>query len=161
LTGFDRGIGPPVEFEHTIDVLTRTTAIYAEDVLGLTDKLNLVSGLRYDRIDIDRESYIGAGEFQKSYSPLTGRLGLIYEVSSDISTYGSYSLAAQPVAQLVSITVSQDDFSLQKGRQLEIGAKASLWNGRADLTMAVFDIEKNDLLTSTFVEGERFNSQIG
>jgi iron complex outermembrane recepter protein len=161
LTDFDPGIGPPPSFARTVDVLTRTVAVYLEDVLDITDGLKLVSGLRYDSIDIERESYLGAGTFHKSYSPLTGRLGLIYEVSPDLNAYVSYSRAAQPVSQLVSLDVSHDDFSLQKGRQLEAGIKASLWRGRADLTVALFDIEKNDLLTSTFVEGERFNSQIG
>ncbi len=161
LTGFDPGIGPPAHFERTVDVLTRTVAVYLEDVLDLTDRFKLVSGLRYEQIDIDRESYVGAGMFHKSYSPLTGRLGLIYEVSPNLNTYVSYSRAAQPVSQLVSLNLSHDDFSLQKGRQLEAGVKASLWSGRADLTVALFDIEKNDLLTSTFIEGERFNSQIG
>lgn len=161
LTGFDPGFGPPVRAQKTLNVLTVSTAIYIEDVLALTPALKLVSGLRFDRIEVERRSFIGAEPFDKSYSPLTGRAGLIYSLTPAINLYGSYSRAAQPVSQLVSLTPSQGDFSLQKGRQYEAGMKASLWKRRADLTLAVFDIEKNDLLTSTIVDEVRLNSQIG
>ena len=161
LTGFDPGFGPDTGPEKTVNVLTRTAAIYLEDAFDVTDRLKLVGGLRYDLIDVDRLSYIGDAPFSKSYSPVTGRLGVTYALNPAVNVYASYSRAAQPVSQLVSLNASHDDFSLQKGRQYEAGVKASFWNARADLTLAVFDIEKNDLLTSTLVDGERINSQIG
>lgn len=161
LTDFDPGVGAPVAFEKTVNYVTRTAAVYVEDVVELTPRLELVGGLRYERIDIDRESFVGADPYSKAYTPFTGRFGVIYAIDPRLSVYASYSRAAQPVVQLVSLTVSQDDFSLQKGAQIEVGLKASLWGERADMTAAVFDIEKNDLLTSTLVDGVRFNSQIG
>lgn len=161
LTGFDPGVGPDASPEKTVNVLTRTAAFYVEDVLSLTDRFTLVGGLRYDRIDVERVSFVGAAPFTKSYSPFTGRLGLIYELAPRVDVYASFSSAAQPVSQLVSLNASHEDFSLQKGRQYEIGLKSTLMNGRTDMTVAVFDIEKNDLLTSTIVNGERINSQIG
>jgi iron complex outermembrane receptor protein len=105
--------------------------------------------LRYDKIDLDRRSYIGAAPFSTSYQPFTGRLGAVYDITPDINVYASYSKAAQPVSQLVSLSASQTEFSLQKGRQYEVGSKATLWDKKAELTVALFDIEKNDLLTST------------
>lgn len=161
LTGFDPGVGPDVEPQHTVGVLTRTTALYVEDALDVTPRLKLVGGLRYDRIDVERTSLVGDEPFVKSYSPVTGRVGFTYALGSSVNLYASYSLAAQPVSQLVSLTAAHEDFSLQKGRQYEAGVKASFWQDRADVTFAVFDIEKNDLLTSTLVDGERINSQIG
>ncbi len=142
-------------------MVTKTTAVYLEDVFEATDALKLIGGLRYDRIDVERESFLGQPYFTKSYSPITGRLGLVYSLTPDANVYASYSRAAQPVSQLVSLTASQSDFSLQKGAQLEVGLKTSLWNQRGDLTVALFDIEKKDLLTSTIFENVRLNSQIG
>ncbi len=161
LTGFDPGTGPASEFIRTIDVVTKTTAVYLEDVFDATDALKLIGGLRYDSIDVGRESFAGAPYFSKSYSPITGRLGLVYALTPDANVYASYSRAAQPVSQLVSLTSTQSDFSLQKGAQLEVGLKTSLWNNLGDLTVAVFDIEKKDLLTSTIIDNVRLNSQIG
>ncbi len=161
LTGFDPGVGPDVSPERTVNVVTRTAAVYAEDAFSMTDRTLLVAGLRYDRIDVKRTSFVGAELFTKSYSPFTGRIGVVHQVTSDLNVYASYTSAAQPVSQLVSLNPSHEDFSLQKGRQYEVGLKTSMMNGRADMTLAVFDIEKNDLLTSTIVDGERINSQIG
>lgn len=161
LIGFDPGVGPDVAPIVTVNVVTRNAAVYVEDMLDLTGRLSLVGGLRYDRIAVDRTSLVGAARFTKTYEPWTGRLGAVYALREGINAYGSYSRAAQPVSQLVSLGAAQDEFGLQTGRQFEVGLKASVWAGRADLTLALYDIEKNDLLTSTIVEGVRFNSQIG
>jgi iron complex outermembrane recepter protein len=161
LTGFDPGVGPAASFIRTVGVVTETSAVYIEDVFEPTDNLKLIGGLRYDRIDVERESFIGAPFFSKSYSPVTGRVGVVYSLTPDSNLYASYSKAAQPVSQLVSLLATQADFSLQKGAQLEVGVKTSLWNNLGDLTVAVYDIKKKDLLTSTIVDDVRLNSQIG
>ncbi len=161
LTGFDPGVGPDIFPQKTVNVVTRTAAVYIEDAFSITDRMMLVAGLRHDRIDVERTSLVGAAPFTKSYTPFTGRLGVVHRLSPELNIYASYTSAAQPVSQLVSLNPSHEDFSLQKGRQYEIGLKTTMMNGRADMTLAVFDIEKNDLLTSTVVDGERINSQIG
>lgn len=161
LTGFERGYGPFVRGVKTSKVITDTQAFYVENVFEASNALKLVGGLRYDRIDVDRHSYLGQADFEKSYRPLTGRFGVVYAVTPAVNVYASYSRAAQPVTQLVGLNASHDDYSLQKGVQYEIGTKASFWEERGSLTVALFDIEKNDLLTSQVVDGTRFNSQIG
>jgi iron complex outermembrane receptor protein len=159
LLGFDRGIGPPAKYQRTMDVLTETAAVYVEDIFEPIERLKIVSGLRYEQIDVRRVSYVGQPTFTKAYDPITGRLGVIFEATDAINLYASYSRAAQPVSQLVSLNVTHDNFSLQKGIQYEVGAKATL--GSADLTLALFDIEKQDLLTSDIIDGLLLQSQIG
>ena len=159
LLGFSRGYGPDVGTQRTAKILTQTAAVYVEDIFEPMDGLKLVSGLRYEQIDVERVSYLGAATYEKSYDPFTGRLGLIFEIGNHLNLYASYSRAAQPVSQLVGLTVSHNDFSLQKGIQYEIGAKVML--GEIDATLALFDIEKHDVLTSDIVDGVRVNSQIG
>lgn len=161
LTGFDPGYAPQATESKTLNIKTRTTAVYIEDVFEPLDSLKLVGGLRYEQIDIDRISYTSELPFSKTYRPTTGRLGLTYSITPALNLYASYSRAAQPVSQLVSLTASQLDFSLQKGRQYEIGGKAQWLSGRLETTLALFDIEKNDLLTSEWVDGEQIQSQIG
>jgi iron complex outermembrane receptor protein len=159
LVGFNRGIGPDVSYQRTIKVTTENAAVYVENIFEPIDRLKLVGGLRYEQIDVERTSYLGADPYTKSYDPITGRFGVIFEATDHLNLYASYSRAAQPVSQLVGLTVSQNDFSLQKGIQYEVGAKASI--SGTDLTLALFDIEKQDVLTSDIVDGVRINSQIG
>lgn len=159
LIGFNRGFGPPVDTERTIKVITDNIAVYVEDIYSLSERVKLIGGLRYEQIDVERRSYVGAPTFTKSYEPFTGRVGLVFAATDAVNLYASYSRAAQPVSQLVSLTSSQNEFSLQQGVQYEIGAKATL--GSADVTFALFDIEKNDVLTQALIDGVRVNSQIG
>lgn len=161
LLGFNPGFGPNVGFQKTINVVTKNAALYVENVFSPTERLKLIGGLRYDEIDIVRRSFVGAAKFEKSYVPWTGRVGTVFEVTPTTNVYASYSGAAQPVAQLVSLNLTQANFSLQKGAQIEIGAKTSLWEDRADLTFALYDIKKQDLLTSDIIDGVRVQSQIG
>jgi iron complex outermembrane receptor protein len=161
LVGFNPGYGPAAKSQKTVSVNTRNTAVYVEDVFTPWEQLKLIAGLRYEKIDVERVSYVGAPTFNIDYEPFTGRVGAIYSVTPELNVYASYSRAAQPVSQLVSIVSTQADFSLQKGQQTEVGLKGTFWDRRADLTVAVYDIEKNDLLTQTLIDNVIVNSQIG
>jgi iron complex outermembrane receptor protein len=161
LTGFNPGAGPVAAYMKTIEVVQKSSAVYAEDVLEPLPTLKLVGGVRYDHIDVNRISYIGAAPFTKDYNPVTGRFGVLYDLTSKINVYASYTRAAQPVSQLVGLTASQADFALQTARQYEIGSKASFWNDSANVTLAFFDIAKQHILTSQQVDSVIFNSQIG
>lgn len=153
---------PDTQFQRTAKVVTTTAAAYIENVFAATDRLQLIGGLRYDSIEVERKALQGPpAVFTKSYSPFTGRVGAVYSFSKDTNVYVSYSRAAQPVSQLVGLTAAQADYSLQKGEQLEAGVKTSLWDQRGELTFAVYDIKKKDLLTSTIIDNVRLNSQIG
>jgi len=161
LFGFDPGVGPAATYIRTLEVTTRTTAVYFEDVFEPLDALKLLGGVRYDHIDLNRISFIGAPPFKTSYHPVTGRIGALYDLTSHWNVYASYTRAAQPVSQLVSLTAAQADFALQTARQYEIGSKASFLDNRANLTVALFDIAKQHILTSDQVGGVIYNSQIG
>lgn len=155
------GFGQNIGFQKTARIVVDTAALHAEDVFSLTDDLKIIGGLRLERINTERTSFVGIPAFEKSYTPFTGRLGATWNVTEETSIYGSYSTAAQPVSQLVSLSAAQDSFSLQTGRQFEVGVKSTFWDGRVNSTLAVFDIEKNDLLTSTLVGGVQTPQQIG
>lgn len=160
------GPGNPNQFLKTSHVTIDTLALYLEDVLDLTPHLKLITGLRHDAIDLQRDTLVTPtttfATFTKKYSPWTGRGGLVWSVTKDLNLYASYSRAAEPTTQLVSFTVTSNDFALQTGRQYELGLKGSLTKD-LDATLALFDIEKNNLLASTLdpVTGLRIAQQIG
>lgn len=161
--------GPAARFTKTARVVLSTAAFFAEDVLELTPQLKLVGGLRYDDISVQRDTLANPttspatafSTFNKSFRPWTGRAGAVWSATRELNLYASYNRAAEPVTQLVSLTSARGDFSLQKGRQFEVGAKQTFWGGKADATLALFDIEKKDLLTQTIVNGVRVSQQIG
>lgn len=166
----DAGYGPgdPNRFQKNTRVRIETAALYAENALDVSARLKLVLGLRHDWIDLQRLALVtpanpAPSTYTKDYAPTTGRAGLVWSVHRDVNVYASYSRAAEPVTQLVSFSATQNDFALQTGRQFEFGAKGSLAGGKVDFTVALFDIEKNNMLTSTLDPdtGLRISQQIG
>ena len=165
------GVGPAARFQKIARIRVETGAAFVENTLDLAPKLRLVTGLRADAIHVQRDTLANPtvtpatvfSTFHKRYRPWTGRAGVVYEVSPALNAYAAYSTAAEPVTQLVSFGAAQASFSLQRGRQWEAGLKGSLLRGRADFTLALFDIEKTDLLSSTLdpVTGQRISQQIG
>ncbi len=167
----DVGFGPVARLTKTSRIVVATRAFHVQDSLDLTTTLKAIAGLRYDHIALQRDTLTNSttvpstpfGTFRKGYRPFTGRLGAVWTVTPQLNVYAAASRAAEPVSQLVSLNSTQADFSLQRGRQYEVGAKGSWLRGRVDATMAVFDLRKEDLLTSTLdpVTGLRLSQQVG
>ncbi|MCA6124875.1 TonB-dependent receptor [Bradyrhizobium sp. WSM 1704] len=122
-------------------------ALFAEDRLKLTDQLSLVTGVRYDRPEIDRTDYkTPANSFETTLSGTSWRTGLVYEPISNLALYGQYAVGVDPVGNLISLSAAQKSFRLSTGKQTEIGIKQSFLGGRGEWTLAAYEIVKNNLL---------------
>jgi len=151
--GFNPGTTPKDTIPTILDYQTETqqAAIFIDSVLQISDQLSLVLGGRYDDIEFDRyDLAIGgspASSFDADFSEFTWRAGLVYQPTEQMSIYAQMSTAADPVTSPISISSGNKDFDLATGRQYEIGLKQQLLQGRAEYTLAYFDIEKEDILT--------------
>lgn len=122
-------------------------ALFAEDRLSLTDQLSVVSGVRFDRPDVDRTDYrTPANNFDISLSGTSWRTGVVYTPISNLAFYGQYATAVDPVTNLISLSATQKTFQLATGTQSEVGVKQSFWGGRGEWTLAGYEIVKNNLL---------------
>jgi iron complex outermembrane receptor protein len=153
---FDPGF--PFVFDR--NVLVNTSTFFAESRVGITDKLKFVGGLRWERYHVERNQ-VTTGLAEKIYYPTTGRVGAVYMLNPLVSIYASHSRAVEPVTPLVSINAASMAFSLQPSRQWETGTKATVLGGRLETTFAWFGINKEDILTSTIIDGVRIQQQIG
>ncbi|MGY4318181.1 TonB-dependent receptor [Bradyrhizobium sp. JR3.5] len=121
-------------------------ALFAEDRLSLTDQLSLVTGVRYDRPEVDRADYkTPANSFETTLSGTSWRTGLVYEPVKNLAFYGQYAVGVDPVSNLISLSTSQKTFQLATGKQTEIGVKQSFWGGRGEWTLAAYEIVKTGL----------------
>ena len=151
--GFNPGTTPKDTIPTILDYQTDTqqAAIFIDSVLQISDQLSLVLGGRYDDIEFDRyDLAIGgspASSFDADFSEFTWRAGLVYQPTEQMSIYAQMSTAADPITSPISISSGNKDFDLATGRQYEIGLKQQLLQGRAEYTLAYFDIENEDILT--------------
>lgn len=152
---------PGLNYVRDRDVQIGTNSLFAEATYDVTSKLKALGGIRYENINLKYVTLANRALARNSYQPVTGRAGLLYNLTPSINAYASFTKAVEPVTQLVSLAGAQQVFSLVPGRQVEAGIKATVFRGRSDLTIAYFDIEKRDILTTTIVDGVQFNQQIG
>ena len=123
-------------------------ALFAEDRLMLTPAWSLLAGLRYDHIDLKRRDLVAdETAFRTTFNNVGWRVGTVYDVLPDLSVYGQYAEAADPVGSLLLLSPANKDFQLSKGRQLEIGVKQAFWQGKGQWTLAAYHIRKNNLVT--------------
>ncbi len=121
-------------------------SIFMENNLELTEQLSVTGGLRYDHAEVKRKDLTtNLQTVDTNFYNLGWRLGSVYKLTPSFSVYAQYTRAADPVGGLAFL--SNPDLKLAKGRQIEAGVKKMFWNDTAEWTLAVYDIEKKDLLT--------------
>lgn len=127
---------------------TDTLSLFMEDKLKLSERWSLVGGLRWDRIDVDRSGLRNASgpDFEKTFTHTSGRLGAVFAVTPELSFYGQYATAADPLTGVVNTTAQQSQFDLSTGEQAELGVKQRFAGGRGEWSLAAYWVRKEKLL---------------
>lgn len=129
-----------------------TLAFFLENRTLLTNQLSLVTGLRHDKIDLAVKNHKAAtatnpAYFDRTYTPTTGRVGLIYDFTPTANVYVQYSTAADPPAGILTTAsfTQVSDFDLTTGKQFEVGSKLDFLEGRGSATLAAYRITRKNL----------------
>ena len=155
------GVTIPTTKDFTSDTLQY--AFFIDDVLQIDEKFSLVAGLRRDKIDYEREDFSRpdnnnelAENTEDSFRGTSWRLGMVYQPIENTSFYLQTSKAVDSIQSIIS--ASKTDLDLAEGRQVELGVKQSLWNDRLQYTVALYDIEKVNFISTGIGSNQ---SQIG
>ncbi|MCD5992840.1 TonB-dependent siderophore receptor [Pseudomonas sp. CDFA 602] len=145
---------PSVVSQTTSNLSNQLTSssLYLKDNWHLNERWILILGGRYQHYD----QYIAQGlgsnravNLDTSDDVFLPMAGLVFKVTEDLSLYGNYSRSFVPNEEV------NDDgttFDPEEGRSYEVGAKYALAPG-LDFNLAVFDIEKKNVVTPTGVTG--------
>ena len=128
---------------------TRSTlqALYAEDAWQFANQWLLMAGIRHDVADVSRDELVNGTDFDKTLRGNAWRLGLTYQLSPATSLYAQASTGHDPVTSIITMNLSNSNFTLTEGKQVETGIKQSLGNGLGEWTAALFRIDKDDIIT--------------
>ncbi|MDN4057527.1 TonB-dependent receptor [Massilia sp. YIM B02769] len=124
-----------------------TRALYAEDMLDIAPGWKMVAGLRRDAMDFDHRDLRSGVALGKKYAPVTGRLGAVWSPNAQVSVYGQFGTATDPLSGALALPNGSVSFDLTRGRQLEFGAKGALPALKGEWTLAAYRIEKRNLLS--------------
>lgn len=155
----------PDAYQARVASRIRQNAFYLEDVWQLQPQWQLMAGVRRDMYDFDRKDLASSAAVDKFLGGTSWRLGLTHRINARSSAYAQLSSGHDPVTSLLSLSKSSSGFSLTAGRQVEVGFKQQLQEGRGEWTVAVFDITKKDIITrnpdrpSESIQGGRQSSQ--
>ena len=129
---------------------TAEVAVYANDVISLTDRLKLSAGASF----IFARTY---GTFQvptttpsynSDYSGVATRVGPIYQLLPHLFVFADYATSFVPqYPQLESNGTVYSNFQPVTGEQIEAGVKYELPNA-ATITAAAYQITESNVLTS-------------
>ena len=123
---------------------------YITDFFTLSDQWKGSVGLRYAK---EKQTF---SELTSSVALLPNRsqspsdvypmAGLLFQPTKDWTLYASYATSFVPIAPNFQDASGVFSFQPEKGKQVEVGAKADLMNGKVYITMSLFDIKKVNTL---------------
>lgn len=142
-------------FQPDRDNKITNTALYLENRTAVAPRVNVVTALRHERIDLDltnRRAVTTAmpATYRRSYSPTTGRIGVVWDIAPGANVYAQYSTAADPPSGILSTASFADvmnNSELTSGRQAEVGSKMDFWDGKGTATLALYQITRRNIAT--------------
>ena len=128
-------------------------AAYLQDTIYLNETWTLMGGVRYTRQDIDFERVDTGATASSSSDAFVSQGGVVYHLSDATSLYVSYGESFNPNS-IEDTDANGDNFDPERGRQYEVGTKTDLFNNKANLSIAYFDIKKDNVVEENETTGE-------
>lgn len=115
-------------------------ALYSVVRWDLADSLKLITGVRWIDAEVAGESY-GVDQTTED-DGLVPYVGAVWELTPQVSLYASHTAIFQPQKERDE---NRRLLPAVDGKALELGLKASLFDDKALLSVAAFDIEQQNL----------------
>ncbi|HEX8613617.1 MAG TPA: TonB-dependent siderophore receptor [Telluria sp.] len=139
------GVADPLTL--SIDTLERQRAhgFYAQDQIDLTSQWKALLGMRYDSADQTVTNNRLKASSAQSLSASSPRAGLVYQPTKALSLYATAARAYRPNS---GISIDNSAFEPEKSQSYELGAKFDAVDGKLSSTVALYKIDKKNVLTT-------------
>ena len=109
---------------------------YVTDQISLSETFQVLVGARFDSIDYEDD----ATATERSFSQVSPLLGLTWSPRPSFSLYANAGRGfAPPSSRVVG------EREPEESQQIEAGFKTNLWDGKAQATLAVYELERENV----------------
>lgn len=137
--GSTPGLDPMMSMPQDYDDYSRWTSFYVQDQIALGNGIFLTGALRHDRTS----AVFGVpGTVPNDKSFTTPRLGAAWQFAPNQSVYVQYQDAVS--ANNGRDTVTGAALEAERARQIEVGHKIELFDGKLSSTVALFQLTKRN-----------------
>lgn len=140
---------PPTPLANTNRLDTQiATGAYLQDQIGLTDRLQLRVGGRFDKVTLRVDNRLTAIKSNLGANRLSPQIGLVHKTANWMTLYAVYG---EGFRANIGTDATGRIFSPETTRSIEGGAKLNLLNGKLTGTLAVFEMNKSNVLATDTV----------
>ena len=126
----------------------QTAAFYVQDLMQLAPQWKLMAGARFDNfkqaLDQRLVNSPDLGRVDNKWSP---RVGLLYQPRSWSTVYVSYSRNFDPSGESLNLATNNAELAPERTQNYEGGAKFSSFGDKLISTVAVYDLDRNNIKT--------------
>ena len=127
---------------------------YIQDNIEFNDQWLATIGTRYTVIRGDYTDFdMNIVTELKTYKKFSSQLGLVFKPNENHSIFANYSQALRANYQIDQLGANPAEPELSD--QIELGLKSQFWDGHLLSTVAIFDINKKNIMDLQFVDGVR------
>lgn len=123
----------------------RAYGVYIQDQITLSDQVQIRLGVRYDDFDLSIRNRAANTIATRADSRLSPQFGIVFTPNDSFSLYAAYGSGFR---SNIAITPALDAVAPETSRSFEIGAKLSLFDGALNATIALFNLEKRNVLAA-------------
>ncbi len=118
------------------DATSLVISPYVTDQIALSERFQVLAGARFDSIDYEDD----ATATERSFSQVSPLLGLVFSPTPSLSLYANSGRGfAPPSTRVVGKREPEES------EQTKAGIKANLWGGKAQTTLAVYELERKNV----------------
>ncbi len=137
---------PPVTAPITdrLDV-QRTMGAYVQDQINLTERLQLRIGGRYDNFLLRVDNRLTGVLGRRKRSRFSPQAGIVYALSDPLSLYAAYG---EGYRANIGADARGSVFEPETSKSIEAGVKLTALGGRLTGTLAVYQLDKSNVLAT-------------
>jgi catecholate siderophore receptor len=128
--------------------LGQTAAFYVQDLMQLAPRWKLMAGARFDNFKqaLDQR-LVGKPDLGRVDNKWSPRVGLLYQPKTWSTLYLSYSRNFDPSGESLNLAANNAELAPERTQNYEGGAKFSSFGDKLISTVAVYDLDRNNIKT--------------